>query len=199
MDFQSRVRDQEEKIDLLTEELNHMKAMMFGRKSEKKPDNTTDDQIRFEFNEIESVPAEEDTEEVTVKGHTRKVKRAGKKKEDLSKLPKQVITQSILEEKLKEEFPDGWSRLPDEVYTNVEYIPAQYIAMEHHIEVYCGKKEDRILRAEHPKELFCGSIATPSLLAGIMNGKYVNATPLYRMEQEFMRNDVPISRQNMAG
>ena len=199
MAFQSRVRDQEEKIDLLTQELNHMKAMMFGRKSEKKPDNTTDDQIRFEFNEIESIPAEEDTEEVTVKGHTRKVKRAGKKKEDLSKLPKQVITHSIPEDKLKEEFPDGWNRLPDEVYTNVVYIPAQYIAMEHHIEVYCGKKEDRILRAEHPKELFDGSIATPSLLAGIMNGKYVNATPLYRMEQEFMRNDVPISRQNMAG
>lgn len=199
MDFQSKVRDQEEKIDLLTEELNHMRSMMFGRKSEKKTDNTTDDQIRFEFNEIESIPIEEDAEEVTVGAHTRKVKRAGKKKEDLSKLPKQVIMHAIPEEKLKEEFPDGWKQLPDEVYTNVEYIPAQYIAMEHHIQVYCGKKEDRILRAGHPKELFEGSIATPSLLAGIMNGKYVNATPLYRMEQEFMRNEVPISRQNMAG
>ena len=110
MAFQSRVRDQEEKIDLLTEELNHMKAMMFGRKSEKRPDNTTDDQIRFEFNEIESIPIEEDAEEVTVGVHTRKVKRAGKKKEDLSKLPKKVIMHSIPEEKLKEEFPDGWTQ-----------------------------------------------------------------------------------------
>lgn len=196
---QENLQKKEAENSLLTEELNHMKSMMFGRKSEKKPDNTTDDQIQFEFNEIESILIEEDTEEVTVKGHTRNVKRAGKKKEDLSKLTKQVITHSISEERLKKEFPEGWNRLPDEVYTNVEYIPAQYIAIEHHIEVCCGKKEDRIIRAEHPKELFEGSIATPSVLAGIMNGKYVNATPLYRMEQEFMRNDVPITRQNMAG
>ena len=80
MDFQSKVRDQEEKIDLLTEELNHMRSMMFGRKSEKKTDKTTDDQIRFEFNEIESIPIEEDAEEVTVGAHTRKVKRAERKK-----------------------------------------------------------------------------------------------------------------------
>lgn len=32
----------------------------------------------------------------------------------------------------------------------------------------------------------------------IMNMKYVNAIPLYRMEQEFARNDLVISRANMA-
>lgn len=42
------------------------------------------------------------------------------------------------------------------------------------------------------------SIATPSLVAFIMNGKYVNAVPLYRQEQEFERNDINISRQTMA-
>ena len=31
-----------------------------------------------------------------------------------------------------------------------------------------------------------------------MNMKYVNAIPLYRMEQEFARNDLVISRANMA-
>ncbi len=31
-----------------------------------------------------------------------------------------------------------------------------------------------------------------------MNAKYVNAIPLYRLEQEFARNDVHLSRQNMA-
>lgn len=200
MASQKKVRAQEEEIDLLTEELNHVRAMMFGRKSEKHQDNTTEEQLRFEFNEAESLyVAEEPAEEVTVKEHTRKVKRAGKKEMDLSKLQREVVIHSLSEEQLREEFPNGWNRLADEVYTNVKYVPAKYVAVEHHIEVYCGKKEDRILRAEHPTELFRGSIATPSLLAGIMNGKYVNATPLYRMEQEFNRNDVPISRQNMAG
>jgi len=39
---------------------------------------------------------------------------------------------------------------------------------------------------------------TPSLEAAVMNAKYVNAIPLYRLEQEFARNDVHLSRQVMA-
>lgn len=31
-----------------------------------------------------------------------------------------------------------------------------------------------------------------------MNAKYVNSLPLYRIEQEFQRNGVSISRQTMA-
>ena len=42
------------------------------------------------------------------------------------------------------------------------------------------------------------SIATPSLVSAIINGKYTNAVPLYRQEQEFGRNDVNISRQTMS-
>ncbi|NOW06700.1 hypothetical protein BCM20_000110 [Clostridium beijerinckii] len=38
------------------------------------------------------------------------------------------------------------------------------------------------------------SILTPSLGAAIMNSKYVNAIPLYRLEQEFLRNDVVLRR-----
>lgn len=49
-----------------------------------------------------------------------------------------------------------------------------------------------------PKDLLRNSIVTPSLEAAILNGKYVNSIPLYRMEQEFQRNGVFISRQNMA-
>ena len=192
------LRGQEE-IDILTGELNKTKALLFGRKSEKKKEEAPEEQIRFEFNEIEkNAPKEDETIEIAVKEHKRKVKKPGKRELDLSKLPKEIIRHSITEEELKKMFPDGWRNLPDEIYSNVEYLPARYIVMEHHVEVYCGKKEDRIVRAEHPKELLKSSIATPSLVAGIMNGKYVNALPLYRMEQEFKRNDVPISRQIMS-
>ena len=41
-------------------------------------------------------------------------------------------------------------------------------------------------------------LATPSLVAAVINGKYTNAIPLYRQEQEYARNDVNISRQTMA-
>ncbi len=42
------------------------------------------------------------------------------------------------------------------------------------------------------------SIVTPSLESAILNGKYVNAIPLYCMEQEFKRNGINISQANMA-
>lgn len=197
---QEEAEKQQEQIDILTQELNQIRAMLFARKSEKQTEPDPD-QLQMEFNEAESLStnaAFEENEELTIQEHTRKVKKAGKRKADLSKLPKEIVTHSIDEEKLKEIFPDGYKKLPDEVYSNVEYQPAKYIVKEHHIEIYADKKDDRIVRADHPAELLRSSIATPSLVAGIMNGKYVNALPLYRIEQEYERNDVPISRQTMA-
>ena len=50
-----------------------------------------------------------------------------------------------------------------------------------------------IFRATQSVELFCAYLA-----AAIINGKYVNAIPLYRLEQEFKRYGLAITRQNMA-
>ena len=54
------------------------------------------------------------------------------------------------------------------------------------------------VKADRPKDLIRNSIVTPSLAAAIFNGKYVNAIPLYRMEQDFKRNGLNLSRQTMA-
>jgi hypothetical protein len=40
-----------------------------------------------------------------------------------------------------------------------------------------------MVKAKHPKGLLHGSPVSPSLAAAIMNGKYVNAVPLYRLEK----------------
>ena len=48
------------------------------------------------------------------------------------------------------------------------------------------------------KDLLRNSIVTPSLLASILNVKYVNSSALHRIEQEFQRNGVNISRQTMS-
>lgn len=46
--------------------------------------------------------------------------------------------------------------------------------------------------------LLNGSVATPSLMAGIMNAKYVNGMPLARQEQVFARYDLNLSTKTMA-
>lgn len=151
------------------------------------------------FNEAESLKEEGTAQEPQmeeVTGYRRK-KKAGKRQEDLSGYPVEKIFHELSEEELKENFPDGCTNLPDEVYKKLEMIPSTFKVMEHHIRVYKGK-DGRIVKAQRPKEMLSNSIATPSLVAAIINGKYVNAVPLYRQEQEYKRNDVAISRQTMA-
>lgn len=55
-----------------------------------------------------------------------------------------------------------------------------------------------MVKAERPRGLLKGSPVSPSIAAAIMNGKYVNAVPLYRLEKEFERYGLAITRQNMA-
>ena len=108
---------------------------------------------------------------------------------------------SMTKEQLKEIFDEnGWKRLPDEVYSRVEYQPAIREVVEHHVAVYAAKKADvdTIVRADRSVDLLRNSIATPSLVAAIMNAKYTNAILLYRIAQDFEQNDMILSRATMA-
>lgn len=64
--------------------------------------------------------------------------------------------------------------------------------------MYASKTDEHMVKADHPKTLLHGSLVSPSLGVAIINGKYVNAVPLYRLEQEFQRYGLQITRQNMA-
>ena len=69
------------------------------------------------------------------------------------------------------------------------------------VEVYVGtdgEHQDEFHRGKRPKDQLRNSIVTPSLLASILNVKYVNSSALHRIEQEFERNGVNISRQTMS-
>lgn len=109
---------------------------------------------------------------------------------------------SVPEEKLIEHFGEGcYRKLPDESYKRLRYTPASWTVELHTVEVYVGTdglRQDEFLRGDRPADLLRNSIVTPSLEAAILNGRYVNSIPLYRMEQEFQRNGVYIIRQNMA-
>ena len=189
-------------IEKLTEQIMLMNSRQFGKKSERYL--TSSEQLTmldFGFNEAEATIQgqlinEPDINTVIVPEHKRR-KRTGKREEDLSGFPVTIVEHNLSEEELQEKFPKGYDRLPDEVYKKLELHPATFEVKEHHIAVYKGRNGE-IAKAKHPKEMLNNSIATPSLVAAVINGKYVNAVPLYRQEQEYKRNDVNISRQVMA-
>lgn len=204
--FQDQMYDQLEsmnrKLDRMAEQMAVLQNKQYGRKSEKL--DIIDGQLSFVFNESEALvenvfvvePAQEDVlETVTIK----RKKKKGKREEDLSNLPVEPVFHEMSEEELADIFgPDGWRSLPDETFLRVRVEPAKYTVEEHHVRVYAGKKEDKIVKAIRPKSLLRNSVATPSLVASIMNSKYVNGLPLHRIAQEFKRNEVNISKQVMA-
>lgn len=69
---------------------------------------------------------------------------------------------------------------------------------EHHVGVYASKADRHMVKAPHPKALLHGSRVSSTLAAVIINSKYVNAVPLYRIEKEFERYGIRVDRKNMA-
>ena len=199
------LHDLNEKMQLLMEQVILSNKKRFGTSSEKmEMENQIcfmekDGNIVF-FNEAEAVCdfEAEEPEEIECKPEAKK-KRSGKKEEDISGLPVTIISHYMTEKELIAEFGEnGWKQLPDMIAKRYRFIPAKVEVDEHHIGVYAGKADGRMIKAAHPKALLHGSLVSPSIAAAIMNGKYVNAVPLYRLEQEFIRYGLTIPRKNMA-
>lgn len=197
---QDTMHEMSKTLELLLEQVRISNQARFGKSTEK---TVLQDQLVFCFNEAEVTVSEEGeiaepVLEQVIPEHKRRIKKKGKREEDLASFPVRIETHALSEDRLKELFDGDYRKLPDEIYKKLEFHPATFEVVEHHIEVYCGNKNQEIVKADHPSELLKNSIATPSLVAAILNAKYVNAIPLYRLEQEFGRNDVNISRQVMA-
>ena len=189
----------------MMEQIILAKQNRFGRSSEKMDDANQicfleiDGTIVF-FNEAEAVcdldAAEPEDLEHPV---SKQPKRKGKKEADLAGIPVKRVDHYMSNAELEAEFgSNGWKQLPDAISKRYNFIPAKVEVEEHHIGVYASKADGHMTKAEHPRGLLHGSLVSPSLAAAIINGKYVNAVPLYWLEQEFQRYGLNITRQNMA-
>ena len=200
-----------QQMQVILEKWNLAQANRFGRSSEKMGyDTGTCQQLELAvmyaecFNEAEATvngtpPDEPDMEEVTVTAHKRK-KHAGRREEDLKDLPHaEPVISTLTEEELLEQLGPGYRQLKDEVYQRLEFHPSSFEVKEYHICVYVSADGKKFAKAKRPQaDLFRNSIATPSLLAGILNYKYVNALPVHRLAQDFKRSEVNISPQVMC-
>ena len=200
LSMQDQLEALNKNMELLIEQVAMSNQRRFGRSSEQQISGQLT--LSDYFNEIEAImenkyTIESEFEDVIEEKKIRK-KTKGKRDEDLKNLDKVVIPLEIPEEKLNELFPNGYKRLPDEVYKRLKFIPETFEVQEYHVGVYADKDDSKIVKADRPKDLLRNSIVTPSLEAAIMNAKYVNAIPINRMAEEFKRNDVNISRQVMA-
>lgn len=191
-----------ENIERLIEQVRLSNSYRFGKQTETL--SSIDGQLSF-FDEAEAFcdlsAAEPEADEVLPKKRTPKKK--GQRELDLKEFPEEIIpAYSVPEEELDAFYGKGnWRRMPDETYKRLRHEPESWTVEIHTVEVYVGTDgdhQDEFMRGERPKDLLRNSIVTPSLLSSIINVKYVNSSALHRVEQEFERNGVNISRQTMS-
>ena len=201
LSMQDQISQLNANMERFIEQIADANSKRYGRSSEKLETISGQLELELIFNEAEALTETlyvvEPVEEDVIQPRHRKSK--GKREADLKDLPVEVISHTLSEERLQDVFgTDGWRQLPDEIYKRVRVQPAVYTVEEHHVAVYAGKDNQTIIKVDRPKDLLRNSLLTPSLAASIMNAKYVNGLPLYRISQEFLRNDIHISRQVMA-
>lgn len=203
--MQDRLDKLEHDYENLIEQIRLANHQRFGRHTEKLEQIAVQLSI---FNETEGLfdennpePTIEEVVSETCKP-SRRSKKKGQREEDLRDLPQEEIPHDVSVKKLNELFGEGnYKSMPDEICWKLRFEPAKWIAEKHVIKVYVGTDElhqDEFLRGDHPDTLFRGSIATPSLVSGIINSKYVNSSPLDRTAREFQVNGLNLSKQTMS-
>ena len=203
--MQDRLDQLEHNYENLMEQVRLANQQRFGRQSEKL--DVIAGQISF-FNEIEACcdenvpePTIDEVIDETLK-KPRKKKKKGQREDDLKNFTQEEFHHDVPEQKLLDTFGENnWKSLPDEIFWQLRFEPATWTAEKHIIKVYVGTDgmhQDEFLRGDHPKTLFRGSIATPSLEAAIINAKYVNGNPLDRLSRDFQTNGLHLSKQTMS-
>ena len=212
--MQVHQKKQETEIQLLkekTKELEFMNALLsdrlalaqrkqFGSSSEKYAEGYEQMDL---FNEAEQEAdpnaAEPEMEEIHPKSYKRK-KPTGKKEEDLSAFETTEVIKHKLEgnDRFCPECGTKYKVVTTETVKYLKFIPARFEVVEETTYVYACPKCGMMKRPQKDPSLLKGSVATPSLVAGIMNAKYVNGMPLARQERGFARYNLNLSTKTMA-
>ena len=188
----------------LLEQLGLAKQRQFGSSSEKMQEEMVG-QLGLTMNEVEAYAfgtKSATPEQVQVKAHERR--RNGSIEE--------VIPEGLPVEKVEHRLED--THCPNcgaemvvigtEVHKSLKIEPPKFTVVEDVYYTYackvCEKETDETVIVKTPKEptVLPGSFASAEAIAHIMVQKYVMYSPLYRMEKEFERQGLKLSRQAMS-
>ena len=191
----------------LLEQLGLAKKRQFGKSSERLQEGLMD-QLSLMANEAEAYAygTKNATEEqVKVKAHARK-RQSGNVLDIVPEgTPTEVVEHRLSEEeRICDACGSVMEEIGKEVRRSLKMEPARFWIQEDVYYTYVCKQceaetGEGNLRKTPKKPTFCpGSFASPEAVAHIMTQKFVMYSPLYRLEQEFQRQGLKLSRQTMA-
>ena len=212
--FAAREQEQAQVITSLTlqnewllEQLKLSKKKLFGRSSEQ-AEQLVMDQLSLTYNELEAYIFGMNSAgkaPVTVKAHERK-RQSGSVLDIVPEgTPTEVVEHRLPEEKLVcEACGNQMVEIGKEVHRSLQMKPAQFWIREDVYYTYACKNceqetgEANIVKAVKEPALLPGSFASAEAVAYLATQKFVMYSPLYRLEQEFNRQGLKLSRQTMS-
>jgi len=199
-EFETRIAQLEALNRYYEEQFRLAKRRQYGPSSEKS-DHWEQLGLFDEAENTANFKKAEELEKITYE----RPKRTSKIKGDLLDAPVDTVEHMLPEEeRVCPTCGGALHTLSTEEICHVEIIPARVMLKRHLRHVYacrgCEKTREHptIIRTSMPEPVIKGSLASPSAIAHIATQKYVNAVPLYRQEQEFLRQGLSLSRQTMA-
>lgn len=185
---------------ILLEQIRHLRAQLFGRKSEKiRPEGGPQPLPLFDMPEPE---VREEGEAIEVPAHQRR--KSGRKP-----LPEELPRVEVMHDIDAADKVCGcgreMSRIGEEVSEQLDIIPAKIQVIRHIRPKYAcrnceGVESDgpAVRIAPVPPQIIPKSIAGSGLLAHILTAKFIDHTPFYRQEKQFARLGVEVSRTSMC-
>lgn len=191
----------------LLEQLGLAKKRQFGSSSERIQEELMD-QLAFSINEAEAYAygtKSATPEQIAVKAHERK-RQSGSVTDIVPEgTPTEVVEHRLSnEERICVFCGTVMEEIGKEVHRSLQMEPARFWIREDVYYTYACKKceeetgEANILKTPKQPVLCSGSFASAEAVAHIMTQKFVMYSPLYRLEQEFNREGLKLSRQTMA-
>ena len=192
-------------VNILREQVSLLKSALYGRKSEKRPHDSSVIQPNFPFfDEIqeEQVEPEAKIEKEVVKSYRRR-KRGRKPLPAHLPIEEQII--DIPEEEKICACGCKKTRIGEEKLDLLEHIPEKYFIRRVIRPKYacrgCEGTEDAgatVSIAPVPPQIIPKSFATATLLAYIIVSKFADALPLYRLSKIFQRSGIDLGRGTMS-
>lgn len=193
------IKHQKSSIETLQHQLHLFRTARFGQKSEK---GVVAQQLALQFDE--AIPTEEPIEEeglVTTTEtitYTRTKKGTGRKP-----LPKSLPYIEKIHDlsDAEKQCPCGCTltHIRDEVTEQLDVIPQMTFRVVHIRKQYaCKGCEETMRLAKRPKQPLDKSIATPGLLAAVIDAKFNRHMPLYRQEAMFAEANISVTRGTLS-
>lgn len=194
-----QLQSRDDEIETLQEALRLARAHRFATHSEKLPSNQSELFNEIEVHAVAEQKEEVETDSIEVPAHTR---RRGKREPLPDHLPREEVIIDLSDaEKICAKDGSALKEIGAEVSEQLDIIPTQIKVIRTIRKKYicpCCEDVANIKTAVLPASILPKSNATAGLLAYIATSKYVDALPMYRLEQIFKRYGIDIPRNTMC-